>query len=93
MSTFHTGQRLRVKDHSSVIPEYRGTEVIFVGYGTDGVSGQIRTEDNCRVRLSGGGLRTCEAEILEPIVPPHEASQYSYTELMDRLKAGEVECV
>lgn len=30
---------------------------------------------------------------LEPIVPPHEASEYTYTELMDRLKAGEVERV
>lgn len=31
---------------------------------------------------------------LEPIQPSgHRSGDYSYTELMDRLKAGEVECV
>lgn len=30
---------------------------------------------------------------LEPAADEHKASELSYTELMDRLKAGEVECV
>jgi hypothetical protein len=30
---------------------------------------------------------------LEPAADEHEASEYTYRDLMDRLKAGEVECV
>ena len=43
-----------------------------------------------------GDWTLCNTKDLEPLTAPkqqHEASQYSFTELMDRLKAGEVERV
>jgi hypothetical protein len=45
------------------------------------------------VEVGGGRCIAADSEDLEPIEPPHEASDYAFRELMDRLKAGEVECV
>lgn len=46
-------------------------------------------------KKSPGGLTIAFRDFeLEPILPSgHRTGDYSYTELMDRLKAGEVECV
>jgi hypothetical protein len=40
-----------------------------------------------------GQVVVANSDDLEPIEPPHEASDYTFRELMDRLKTGEVECV
>lgn len=86
MSTFKVGQRVRMA--RPVKKENLGLEgrIRAIFPETPALGGPV----NCFVdwdRASSGNAS--HTEQLEPIVPPHEASQYSYTELMDRLKAGE----
>lgn len=104
MSKFFVGCRVRLRyvrepSFNSLV----GTEGTVTGVGTyppglyeeDGVTRLRARSGDYQVRLDAhkDGSGYFVADQLEPIVPPHEASQYSYTELMDRLKAGEVECV
>lgn len=77
-SELHTPRGLRTLGHDSDI------QII---YATDwvGGSGASYPASFASHGISGN---------YEPIVPDgHRSGDYSYTELMDRLKAGEVECV
>jgi hypothetical protein len=96
MSKFFVGQRVRVVANSP----RRGCEARIVGRS---FSHHLRLGlgDYWDCNVDGWGERDSDGigfaytdDQLEPILPSgHRSGDYSYTELMDRLKAGEVECV
>lgn len=68
-----------------------GAEVVVAGYAS--LTAQGNPADYL-VTCADGGTAAPLADQLSPIIPEGAApSELSYTELMDRLKAGEVECV
>ena len=90
MSEYRIGQRVRVR--YAVFPvakkfvgmETHITEGLRERAGGQWVGYRVALDENFAPRH----------DQLEPIVPDgHRSGDYSYTELMDRLKAGEVECV
>ncbi|MET3929542.1 hypothetical protein ABIE51_001429 [Lysobacter sp. OAE881] len=100
MSNFYVGQRVRIV-RTYVYPQLLGVEAVirtplirgrrnrdgfeWDGYGLSVAAGPLHVE-NTQIIAS--------PDQLEPILPSgHRSGEYSYTELMDRLKAGEVECV
>jgi hypothetical protein len=97
MSRFFVGQRVRVVANSS--PRH-GCEARILGRSfSHHLRFGLGYYWDCNV--DGWGERDSDGlgfayadDQLEPIQPSGAApSSYSYTELMDRLKAGEVECV
>lgn len=98
MSKFFVGQRVRLV--RATRPENVGLEgrinrFEFTPRGTICRTGKPATIDcDCVVDYDTAGDCCDHTSRLEPIIPEGAApSELSYTELMDRLKAGEVECV
>lgn len=98
MSKFFVGQRVRVArpDSGSL---RRGLIVGDQGVVVSGdrlVDAYVSVAGKTNTKACGGPMNDFPMfdDELEPILPSgHRASDYSYTELMGRLKAGEVECV
>lgn len=102
MSTFKVGQRVRIVGPSTSASIGREATVV-----SDLRFGPIFTQDGqidasyYLISIRGIGERADDGRRharmphhLEPIVPDgHRSGDYTFRELMDRLKAGEVECV
>ena len=87
MSKFYVGQRVRVR-YCLMCPEYTGAETVITRPLEKWRS--LRTGEWYMGYSVALDPSFCpRPEQLEPIVPPHEASQYSFTELMDLCRAGE----
>jgi hypothetical protein len=89
MSQFRVGQRVRIaRDLCGDTPELVGLESVVVGIGT------IDLGDGFEIELAITDESAFHPDELEPVVPSgHRTGDYTFRELMDRLKAGEVECV
>jgi hypothetical protein len=89
MSRFFVGQRVRVV-RSDFYPQFVGREAVI----TEGLHACIKRSTGMTyycytVDLDPGFGPT--ADQLEPILPSgHRPSEYTFTELMDRCRAGEV---
>jgi hypothetical protein len=88
MSKFFVGQRVRIaRDLWGETPELVGKESVVTSTSlvdADGFEIQLAIDRECFFHPSE----------LEPVIPSgHRSGDYSYTELMDRCRAGEVECV
>lgn len=91
MSKYQIGQKVRVAfaetlEGSGYVGRVGTITEIYSGHFEDvyGLDITPLEEDYFENVVWGWG-----EDQLTPAIPPHEASQYSYTELMDRLKAGE----
>ena len=98
MSKFHIGQRVRIRFcyRPGVYGDSSGQEGVIweeiVGH-SEGHGWAVEIAGRGRLR-ENGWPHWYGDEQLDPILPSgHRSGDYSYTELMDRLKAGEVECV
>lgn len=100
MATFYVGQRVRIK-WSRGWPEIAGQEGRIVSISPDcGIDGTSEwlvapniwgTAYAPRLGSHGADRFAPNTAQLEPILPEgHKASEYTYTELMDRLRSGVV---
>ncbi|HEY5851961.1 MAG TPA: hypothetical protein VIT62_14500 [Lysobacter sp.] len=94
MSKFAVGQRVRVLfAHTPMGRPHVGCEAVVTevwnhpertGYGLDCAP----------IQWDGEGFAAWLDEQLSPVIPEgHQPSEYSFTELMDKCRAGEVEHV
>lgn len=93
MSKFFVGQRVRHRySCTGRVPAGAEGSVAEIDPGHETLDGV----GDCRVLWDGLDATNLWSvfDQLEPILPSgHRSGDYSYPELMDRLKAGEVECV
>lgn len=88
----YVGQKARVKYvRHAVSPWWRAGVVVAVSACVQNSPGGAPAD--YEVTVSNGSHAWPTADQLEPYIPDGGPSELSYTELMDRLKAGEVECV
>jgi hypothetical protein len=93
---FYIGQRVRIAVAPN-FPSLVGAEAVITSalHGTySKLTGDFFEGHDIEIIGDGGQDWCAEPWKLEPLIPDgHRSGDYSYTELMDRLKAGEVECV
>ncbi len=97
MTIFKKGMRVRIV-RVSKCQEALGREAVLTGWNDNAhtISGSGFAGWELEIDGIGpmsGGIRYCfPPEYLEPIIPSgHCPSEYSFTELMDKCRAGEVE--
>jgi hypothetical protein len=84
MSKFFAGQPVRCVRSEGGNPHLVGMEARVIGPHLLGDSYEIDFPH------PNGGVYWAFGHQLEPLIPPHEASEYTFHQLMDLLTAGEV---
>lgn len=95
MSAHRIGTRVKhiYNGQTGVVVEYIDDDPRCMGIRTDR-DGEGYDADGWEVAYFAGMVVYDYPEDWRPIIPEgHRASEYSFTELMDRCRAGEVECV